>query len=141
MTASADLDVARPVDGDRCSTCAPPSPGPVVSSAQGPGHPEGGVIVVAYSTCMEPFTPRPGVVVPRLLRPAEHVEIDPATQGGHPVITGTRVPYEAVAELLEDGVQLERIQDYYPSVSPEAARDAAAFARYVDSYAPGSHAA
>jgi uncharacterized protein (DUF433 family) len=99
-------------------------------------------VVATLTDILEPFAPRPGVVVPHLLRPATHVAVDPANQGGHPVITGTRVPYEAVAELLEDGVPLERIPDYYPAVTVDAARDAAEFARYVDSYLPsGSRAA
>lgn len=98
-------------------------------------------VVATLTDIMEPFAPRPGVVVPHLLRPATHVEVDPAMQGGHPVIAGTRVPYEAVAELLDDGVPLEKIQDYYPSVTAEAAHDAMVFARYVDSYRPAGQAA
>jgi uncharacterized protein (DUF433 family)/DNA-binding transcriptional MerR regulator len=91
-------------------------------------------VIVTLADVLEPFTPRPGVVVPHLLRPREHVTVDPDTQGGQPVITGTRVPYDAVAELVADGVPPEEISEYYPPVTPGAAQDAVAFALYVDSY-------
>ncbi|MDI5962843.1 DUF433 domain-containing protein [Streptantibioticus silvisoli] len=80
------------------------------------------------------FTPRAGVVVPHLLRPRFHVTVDPGTQSGLPVIAGTRVPFDAVADLVDDGVPPERITEHYPGVSAEAARDATSFARYVNSY-------
>lgn len=91
-------------------------------------------VVIVMGDVIEPFPVRAGVVVPHLFHPRKNIEVDPATQGGHPVITGTRVPYDAVAELLEDGVPAERIADFYPAVSVEAAREAADFAKYVDSY-------
>lgn len=83
----------------------------------------------------------PHVVVPHLLRPKQYVSVDPETQGGQPVITGTRVPFDAVAELVEDGIPPEKIADYCPGVTAEAARDAVSFALYVDSYSPGPRAA
>jgi uncharacterized protein (DUF433 family) len=58
-----------------------------------------------------------------------------------PVISGTRVPYDAVASLMRDGVPANRIAEYYPAVTAEAAGDALDFARYVDSYNPASRAA
>jgi uncharacterized protein (DUF433 family)/DNA-binding transcriptional MerR regulator len=91
-------------------------------------------VVIAMGDVIEPFTVRAGVEVPHLLHPREHIEVDPATKGGHPIIKGTRVPYNAVAELLADGVPEDRIADFYPAVTVEAARDAADFAAYVDSY-------
>nr|WP_245834269.1 DUF433 domain-containing protein [Streptomyces aidingensis] len=93
-------------------------------------------VVATLAEILEPFSVRPGVVVPHLLRPTAHITLDPETQGGSPVITGTRVPYDAVVELLEDGVRAEKIADYYPAVTPEAARDAQTFALYVNSYQP-----
>lgn len=91
-------------------------------------------VVIVMGDVIEPFPVRAGVVVPHLFHPREHVEVNPETQGGHPVITGTRVPYDAVSELLDDGVPAEKISDYYPAVTTEAARDAASFAQYVNSY-------
>ncbi|MEV0407581.1 DUF433 domain-containing protein [Actinoallomurus sp. NPDC050550] len=79
--------------------------------------------------------------IDHLLYPKQHVSIDPETQGGQPVITGTRVPFDVVAELMEDGIPPEKISDYYPGVTADAARDAASFALYVDSYGTGSRSA
>ncbi len=98
-------------------------------------------ILVAMGDVIEAFPVRAGVVVPHLLQPREHLEVDPETQGGIPVIAGTRVPYDAVAGLMRDDVAPERIAEYYPAVSAEAARDALSFAVYVDSYTPPAKAA
>ncbi|WP_327086146.1 DUF433 domain-containing protein [Nonomuraea sp. NBC_01738] len=84
---------------------------------------------------LRPFY-RDGRHIPDLLRPRDHVSVDPAVRGGTPVIDGTRIPYDEVAALVRDGVPAERITEYYPNVSPSAARDAADFADYVDSYEP-----
>jgi uncharacterized protein (DUF433 family)/DNA-binding transcriptional MerR regulator len=97
--------------------------------------------LLAVSDVIEPFTARPGVVLPDLLHPRNNIEVDPETQGGTPVIAGTRVPYDVVAALVEDGVPPEKIADYYPAVTASAARDALDFSRYVDSYDPASRAA
>lgn len=97
-------------------------------------HPGQAQLLVVMGDVIEPFPVRPGVVVPHLLRPRPHLSVDPDTQGGIPVITGTRVPYDAVAALMRDNVPAEKIGDYFPSVSPPAAQDALDFAMYVDSY-------
>lgn len=88
-----------------------------------------------------PFAPRAGVLVPDLFQPRANVIVDPETQGGFPVISGTRVPYDLVAGLVAEGVPPERVSEYYPSVSADAARDAIDFARYVDSFDPSKRAA
>ncbi|AWK12915.1 hypothetical protein DDQ41_14620 [Streptomyces spongiicola] len=103
-------------------------------------HP-GQRVIATMADILQEFAPRPGVVVPHLLQPKLNVSVDPETQGGQPVITGTRVPFDAVAELVEDGVLPENIRDYYPGVTPDAARDAVSFALYVDSYSLGPRAA
>jgi uncharacterized protein (DUF433 family) len=72
-------------------------------------------------------------VVP-LYRPKPGVAVDPEIRGGYPVIAGTRVPYDMVASLLEDGVTAEEVARFYPAVSATAARGALAFARYVEGY-------
>ncbi len=69
-----------------------------------------------------------------LYHPKPGVAVDPEIRGGYPVIAGTRVPYDMVASLLEDGVTAEEVAGFYPAVSANAARGALAFARYVDSY-------
>ncbi|GGO68484.1 DUF433 domain-containing protein [Nonomuraea cavernae] len=93
------------------------------------------VVIHEMVDVLRPFY-RDGRHIPDLLRPRDHVTVDPAVRGGIPVIEGTRVPYDEVAALLRDGVPADRIPDYYPSVTATAAREAADFADYVDSYAP-----
>ncbi len=94
----------------------------------------GRVLLAPMVRVLGEFTPRAGVVVPSLLRPRHHVVLAPGTQGGQPVIAGTRVPFDAVADLVADGVPPERVGDHYPGVTAAAARDAVSFARYVTSY-------
>jgi uncharacterized protein (DUF433 family)/DNA-binding transcriptional MerR regulator len=98
-------------------------------------------LVAVIGDIIAPFAARAGVLVPDLLRPRPGLAVDPETQGGTPVIAGTRVPYDAVASLMQDGVTAEQIAGYYPAVSAEAASDALDFARYVDSYDPTSRVA
>jgi uncharacterized protein (DUF433 family)/DNA-binding transcriptional MerR regulator len=78
-----------------------------------------------------------GARVVNLLKPRELVSVDPGLHGGYPVIAGTRVQYDLVASLIEDGVPAEEVVEFYPSVSADAARDAAAFARLVAEYRNG----
>jgi uncharacterized protein (DUF433 family) len=104
-------------------------------------HPGQRQLLVVLRDVIEPFPVRAGVVVPHLLQPRAHLSVDPKTQWGIPVITGTRVPYDAVASLMRDNVPAERIAQYYPAVSAEAAGDAMDFALYVDSYERPSRAA
>lgn len=93
-------------------------------------------LIAVIGEVIESFAVRAGVLVPDLLQPRPRLAVDPQTQGGIPVIAGTRVPYDAVAGLMRDGVPAGQISEYYPPVTPEAARDALDFARYVDSYDP-----
>lgn len=72
--------------------------------------------------------------VPDLYHPRQQVAVDPKIRGGHPVVGGTRVPYDLIAGLVRDGVNYEDIAGYYPAVSPAAARDAVEFADYVALY-------
>ncbi|HEV2781821.1 MAG TPA: DUF433 domain-containing protein [Actinophytocola sp.] len=77
--------------------------------------------------------PRRRDVVP-LHQPKPGVAVDPEVRGGYPVIEGTRVPFDLIAALLDDGVAAEDVASFYPSVPPYAARGAREFARYVDAY-------
>lgn len=63
--------------------------------------------------------------------PKKHIEVSQHTLGGYPVIRDTRVPYNYVSELLTDGVKPSRIADFYPNVSPVAAKDAEEYSKYV----------
>lgn len=93
------------------------------------------VVIHEMVDVLQPFY-RDGRHIPPLLRPRAHVTVNPAVRGGVPVIEGTRVPCDEVAALLRDGIPPERISEYYPSVTPSAALDAADFADYVNSYDP-----
>ncbi len=93
------------------------------------------VVIHEMVDVLQPFY-RDGRHIPPLLRPRAHVTVDSGVRGGVPMIEGTRVPYDEVAALLRDGLPPERISEYYPSVTPTAALDAADFADYVNSYDP-----
>ncbi len=79
-------------------------------------------------------------VVP-LLEPAPGIQVDREIRGGYPVVAGTRVPYDLVATLVDDGVPPEEVSGYYPSVSADGACGAREFARIVDSYRHAAMAA
>lgn len=79
-------------------------------------------------------------VVP-LFEPTAGVQIDPDIRGGYPVIAGTRVPYDLVAGLVDDGVAPEAVAGFYPSVGADGARGASEFARYVEGRCHGVEAA
>ncbi|HKA69422.1 MAG TPA: DUF433 domain-containing protein [Actinomycetes bacterium] len=98
-----------------------------------PGH----RVIATLLEIVEPFSARDGVVVPALFRPRTNLEVDPDVRGGVPVIAGTRVPYDIVAGLVNDGMTPAQIRDLYPSVSDAAALDAVDFGRYVDSVTGG----
>lgn len=51
---------------------------------------------------------------------------------------GTRIEFDLVASLVEDGVKPEKIATFYPRVTADAARDAASFALVVEHYRSGS---
>jgi uncharacterized protein (DUF433 family) len=91
------------------------------------------VVIHQFIEVLQPFYVQ-GRKIPALLEPREHVQVDPGVRGGEPVIAGTRIPYDEVAALLRDGVAAEDIGEFFPEVSPAAARDAYDFASYVDSY-------
>jgi uncharacterized protein (DUF433 family) len=96
-----------------------------------------GQTLLAYMRdVLAPFTNSRDIEVPALLQPRENISVDPEVRGGVPVIDGTRVSYETVAELVADGIQLNEVKDFFPAVSAAAAKDAAEFAAYVDSWRP-----
>ncbi|HEY0616658.1 MAG TPA: DUF433 domain-containing protein [Kribbella sp.] len=96
-----------------------------------PGHQ---VTTVDMAEVLQPFAAAGDVVVPDLLHPRRAILVDPEIRSGHPVVSGTRVPFELIASLVRDGVPTGEIADYYPSVSETAAQDAVDFADYVDRY-------
>ena len=93
-----------------------------------------GQTLARFDDIARPFDTRDGVRIRDLAQPTAHISIDPETQGGHPVIAGTRVPFEAVASLVADGVPAEDIKLFYPTVTTAAARSAVEFADYVSGF-------
>lgn len=96
-------------------------------------HPGQGVIAEMIDI-LGPFTNMQHRDVVPLHSPAAGVGVDQDVRGGYPVIEGTRVPYDAVAALVDDGVDPADVAAFYPSVDADAARGAVEFARYVDQY-------
>ena len=84
-----------------------------------------------------PFDNLQGARVVDLEHPRKLVEVDPDRLGGYPVIAGTRVQFDLVSSLVDDGVPPAEIKDFYPSVSAAAAKDATSFARLVAEYRNG----
>ncbi|MEV6284315.1 DUF433 domain-containing protein [Kribbella sp. NPDC051770] len=107
-----------------------PDDSPAVDLVDHPGH----QVTVVMSDVLQAFVTADQVPVPDLLHPRDALQVDPEIRGGHPVILGTRVPFEVVAGLLRDGVAAEAIADFYPSVGAAAATDALDFAEYVDRF-------
>jgi uncharacterized protein (DUF433 family) len=93
-------------------------------------HP-GQTTLIRFDEVVRAFDTPDGVHVRDLAQPAEHVSVDLAVRGGHPVIAGTRVPFESVATLMADGVPAEDVKLFYPTVTADAARSALDFAEYV----------
>jgi uncharacterized protein (DUF433 family) len=83
---------------------------------------------VLMKDVLQPFDTSHGRAVPDLSHPKPNLSIDPGVLGGYPVIAGTRVPYDIVAGLAEDGYSGADIVELYPSVAAAAVDDAAAFA-------------
>lgn len=94
----------------------------------------GQYVVAEMSQVLSPFVNKRNVAVPALYRPRQHITVSPEVRSGHPVISGTRVPYEQIADLLDDGLPITSISEYYPAVDQDAAKDAWEFAAYVDSW-------
>lgn len=86
---------------------------------------------VLMADVLEPFENRQGREVPALKRPRPSLQVDPGVLGGYPVVGGSRVPFDVVAELAEDGLGAAEIVEIYPSVDPRAIPDARDFAQQV----------
>lgn len=87
--------------------------------------------IVTFNNLFQSF-PLDDIEVPNLLRPREFISVKREVRGGHPVVAGTRVPYEVVAGLVNDGVKPHEVAQFYPSVTAQGARDAVDFAKYVE---------
>ena len=51
------------------------------------------------------------------------IEVDPRIHFGKPCVAGTRIPVQAVLELVSDGIPFEKIiEEYYPNLTIEDIR-------------------
>jgi uncharacterized protein (DUF433 family)/DNA-binding transcriptional MerR regulator len=94
-------------------------------------------ISVVLDEVFGPFTNLQGAEVVDLRRPRAHIEVDPETQGGYPVIRGTRIEFDLVSSLVADGMAVEDVASVYPPVTAAAAADALDFADEVERYRVG----
>jgi uncharacterized protein (DUF433 family) len=77
------------------------------------------------------FEREDGRRVPAMARPRDHLSVDPGILGGYPVVAGTRVPFDVVAGLADDGYSDAEIIELYPSVRSASIADARSFAQDV----------
>ena len=94
-------------------------------------------LVAVMSEVFKPFATAAGNRVVDLRRPREHLSVDPEVLSGYPVIVGTRVGFDTVASLVDDGVAPEDVRRFYRSVSADAATDASKFQALVSDYRGG----
>lgn len=77
-----------------------------------------------------PFRAYRGRAVPDFQRPSEHLTIDPDRMGGLPVVEGTRIPFDTIAQLVDfDTIHPDDVAHYFPRVNAAQALDAVEFAR------------
>lgn len=79
---------------------------------------------------MKPFTTSSGEAVVDFLHPREHLQVRERRLDGWPTITGTRIRFDTIAHLIDDGsISARQVHSYYPGVTAAAARDALDFLR------------
>lgn len=102
--------------------------GDYIDTVERPGHMG---IRVVMEEVLRAFTTADGRKVPDLRTPARGLSIDDEVRGGYPVVAGTRIPYDTIASLAEDGLGAAEIIDLYPSVTRDGIRGAVELAELV----------
>jgi uncharacterized protein (DUF433 family) len=52
-----------------------------------------------------------------MVAPASRIAVDPGVHFGQPVVSGTRIPVQAVLELVAEGIPFaDIVRDYYPDL-------------------------
>lgn len=104
--------------------------GDVVDLTDKTGHT---VAEYTFEELFQEFENFKGNLVVKLERPGRSLVVHPRTLGGFPVIEGTRVPFDTIAQLVDDeDIFAEDIPAMFPRVSVEAARDAVEFSRSLE---------
>jgi uncharacterized protein (DUF433 family) len=101
---------------------------------------EPGVRIVLSDVHAE-FTTADGRVVPDLRRPTPGISVDPGYRGGGPVLVGTRLRYNEIAHLADDGMDVVGIRGFYPGATAATIAGAVRFARLVEQAAAAPTAA
>lgn len=95
-------------------------------------HAPGAVLEEALlEDILAPFSTADGYEVPGLPAPRPHLAVHPQILGGYPVMAESRVPFDLVAGLADDGVAPAEIVAIYPTVAAEGVADAQSFAGQV----------
>lgn len=102
--------------------------GDFVDVVEHPGQP--GIKVVMEQVFGE-FQTEDGRTVPDLRMPARGVTIDREVKGGYPVLEGTRLPFDAISSLAEDGLNDDEIIAIYPTATPTGIAGAKEFASMI----------
>lgn len=106
--------------------------GDYVDAVEQPGQPG---IKVVMEDIFRSFRTFRGLEVPDLEHPARGLIIDPEVRGGTPVAVGTRVTFDRLAGLREDGLSVAQVKELYPWVSAESVDGALEFATRVEAHA------
>ena len=92
----------------------------------------GSYLLATMDDIFAQFEARNGRQVVDFLAPRPHLAVRERRLGGWPTAENSRVPYDSIAALMATGeVGAADVPHYYPSVTPEAAKDAASFAAEV----------
>ncbi|HEY5878035.1 MAG TPA: DUF433 domain-containing protein [Nakamurella sp.] len=92
----------------------------------------GSYLLATMDDIFAQFETRNGRRVVDFLAPRPHLAVRETRLGGWPTAENSRVAYDSIAALMATGeVSAADVPHYYPSVTPEAATDAASFAAEV----------
>ena len=100
---------------------------------------KGQYVMFTLEEIFREFTNFAGTKVVDFERPLPRLEVNPRRMGGWPTIAGTRVPYDAVSDLLADGFySSDDVGHFFPTVSRSDAEDALHFSELVESHKRGA---
>lgn len=103
--------------------------GEVMDVLRKPGQLE----VFTFEDLVKQFENFKGAEVSDFKHPRTHLTVDYERLGGWPTIRSTRIPYDVISDFLdEDEDNIQEIEEWYPGVSVDAARDAQQFARELE---------
>ncbi|WP_249033741.1 DUF433 domain-containing protein [Kocuria rosea] len=93
-------------------------------------------IITNLDDVFRPFSNFRGDHVTDFRHPSAFLEVKERRLGGWPTIASTRVPYDLIANLVEQGVSPGQIHEIYPTVTAAAAEDAGRFQAELKSGRP-----